>query len=98
MDEYPILTKNNGPEGINGRIIGVDRAKVYIRKPRPETAPITEPHEWIPLFDRCLAARERAREAARSAIHSETEAQPIDPTLPGLFSSIAEVYVRKLST
>ena len=93
--EYPILTKNNGPEE-EKRIIGVEKAKVYIRKPKPETAPITEPHEWIPIFDRCLVAKEIARATTQSAVHSETQTQPIGLTLAGFVSSTEKAYFGKL--
>jgi transcriptional regulator with XRE-family HTH domain len=34
------------------------KGEVYIRRPKPESAPIEEPHEWDDLFERCIRARQ----------------------------------------
>jgi len=34
------------------------KGEVYIRRPKPESAPVEEPHEWDDLFERCIRARQ----------------------------------------
>jgi transcriptional regulator with XRE-family HTH domain len=48
----PIRCRRGGPD--NGE---PKQAAVYIRRPKPESAPIEEPHEWDDLFERCIRAR-----------------------------------------
>lgn len=48
----PIRCRAGGPD--NGE---PKKGAVYIRRPKPESAPIQEPHEWDDLFERCIRAR-----------------------------------------
>jgi len=55
----PICSKADGPQDARGKVQGISRATYYIRKPGPESAPITTSIEWAPLIRRC-AMHERS--------------------------------------
>ncbi len=48
----PIRCRRGGPD--NGE---PQKGAVYTRRPKPESAPIEEPHEWDDLFERCIRVR-----------------------------------------
>jgi hypothetical protein len=48
----PIRCRRGGPD--NGE---PQKGVVYIRRPKPESGPVEEPHEWDDLFERCIRVR-----------------------------------------
>ena len=56
----PVIAKAGGPHDTKGKPQGITAGTYYIRKPGPESAPISEPQEWSELIRRCtLNDRER---------------------------------------
>ena len=56
----PIIAKAGGPHDTKGKPQGITASTYYIRKPGPESAPISDPQEWSELIKRCtLNDRER---------------------------------------
>lgn len=49
----PIIAKADGPQDPKGKPQGILVGKYYIRKPGPESAPISDPQEWSDLIRRC---------------------------------------------
>jgi len=50
----PIAAKADGPQDDKGRVQGIQSSIYYIRKPGPESAPITSGEEWSALIRRCV--------------------------------------------
>lgn len=50
----PIRCRRGAPDPIREP----KKGEVYVRRPKPESAPIQEPHEWDDLFDRCIRSRQ----------------------------------------
>jgi hypothetical protein len=50
----PIAAKADGPQDEKGRVQGIQSSVYYIRKPGPESAPITSGEEWSALIRRCV--------------------------------------------
>jgi hypothetical protein len=50
----PIAAKADGPSDAKGQPQGVKSGTYYLRKPGPESAPITGVEEWQPLIRRCV--------------------------------------------
>jgi hypothetical protein len=50
----PIIAKADGPRDDKGRIQGIQSNTYYVRKPGPESAPISSGEEWSALIRRCV--------------------------------------------
>jgi Schlafen, AlbA_2 len=50
----PIVAKADGPRDDKGRVQGIQSNTYYVRKPGPESAPITSGEEWSALIRRCV--------------------------------------------
>ena len=50
----PITAKADGPQDDRGKPQGIVSGTYYIRKPGPESAPISGAEEWRPLIRRCV--------------------------------------------
>ena len=50
----PIAAKADGPQDDRGKPQGIVSGTYYIRKPGPESAPISGAEEWRPLIRRCV--------------------------------------------
>ncbi|MGN6665172.1 MAG: AlbA family DNA-binding domain-containing protein [Solirubrobacterales bacterium] len=67
----PIRSKRGGPEesGVGGRQTQLRADRYYIRRPGPQSAPISSGREWDDLLQRCIRAqREELVESFRSIV------------------------------
>ena len=53
----PVVAIADGPQGGNGRPIGISQGTVYIRAAGPESVPIRSSDDWNTLLERCLSHR-----------------------------------------
>ncbi|MDE0159452.1 MAG: ATP-binding protein [Candidatus Dadabacteria bacterium] len=75
--QVPVITKAGGPQDEKGRPQGIAARTLYIRKPGPESAPISEPKEWGELIRRCtLNDREKLLGDIARLFDTQKEATP----------------------
>jgi len=72
----PVCAKADGPM-VAGRTLGIIKGTYYIRKPGPESAPISNASEWSPLIRRCLM---HDRTAILAAVDASLRGAPAVPT------------------
>ncbi len=76
-ERVPIIAKVGGPQDKNGKPQGITANTYYIRKPGPESAPISDPQEWSELIRRCtLNDRERLLSDIASLFGTPEKAAP----------------------
>jgi len=56
----PVCGLKNGPNGENGKTVGVKRSVHYMRKAGPASAPIESPDEWQTVIRRCVLSDKTA--------------------------------------
>ena len=104
---YPVVAKNGGPMGHEAnRQVGVVAGVIYVRKPRPESSPISNPHEWEPILNRCWIARETQQEMQQAqaqeradletATIREIEVGTVSVSLNDIHSSTSSGYIERL--
>ena len=75
--QVPVVTKAGGPQDEKGKPQGIAASTHYIRKPGPESAPISEPREWGELIRRCtLNDREKLLGDTAKLFDTHKEATP----------------------
>ena len=55
--DTPVISKADGPHGADKKPQGIRSGVVYIRTPKPESVPITDPVLWDKLIQRCVISR-----------------------------------------
>ena len=55
--DTPVISKADGPHGDDRKPQGIRSGVVYIRTPKPESVPITDPSQWDKLIQRCVISR-----------------------------------------
>lgn len=53
----PVVAIADGPQGGNGRPVGISQGTVYVRAAGPESVPIRTSDDWNTLLERCLSHR-----------------------------------------
>lgn len=53
----PVVAIADGPQGANGRPVGISQGTVYVRAAGPESVPIRSSDDWNTLLERCLSHR-----------------------------------------
>ncbi|WP_313553129.1 ATP-binding protein [Brevundimonas sp.] len=92
----PVCCRADGPQDDKGRVQGVTCGTYYIRKPGPESAPITTPAEWAPLIRRCVTAERSsllgAIELALGGVSARVAGPTLDETLDQWDAAAAKAY------
>jgi hypothetical protein len=93
----PICAKADGPM-IKGKVAGIAKGIYYIRKPGPESAPITSANEWRVLIRRCITHERTSLIAAIDAsLRGATTAIPgAGEELRAWHEAAHEMFVRSV--
>ena len=98
----PVCCRADGPQDEKGRVQGVSCGAYYIRKPGPESAPITSPSEWAPLIRRCVSTERSsilgAIELALGGGQASISAPSLQTTLDLWDSAAASAYAKDVET
>lgn len=88
----PVVAIADGPQGANGRPIGISQGAVYVRAAGPESVPIRNSDDWNTLLERCLSHRaDLLGKILRQSIGGRS--QPDARTLELLIAAVNETAV-----